>query len=60
MTIQEQIIKEFKKSGLTIYRLSKETGITQSNLSLFLSKKTGMGSKNMEKLRDFFKMVLPP
>ena len=57
MTIQEEIIKKFKESGMTVYQLFKETDISQSNLHRYFRNEAGMGSKNVEKLRIFFKMV---
>ncbi len=48
--IREKIIKEFELSGMTVYKLSKETGIQQTTLHNYLRRKTGIGDKNADKL----------
>lgn len=51
-SIFEQIRKAIKASEKTRYRLSKETGIPQSQLSRLMSKQEGLSVENIEKLAD--------
>lgn len=51
-SIFEQIRKAIKASEKTRYRLSKETGISQPQLSRLMSKQEGLSVENIEKLAD--------
>jgi len=50
--ILEQIRKAIEASDKTRYRLSRETGIAQSQLSRLMSGREGLGYHNLEKLAD--------
>lgn len=50
--ILQQIRKAIEASDKTRYRLSKETGIAQSQLSRLMSGQAGLSYENLEKLAD--------
>lgn len=50
--ILEQIRKVIQNSEKTRYRLSKETGIAQSQLSRLMTGQEGLSYENLEKLAD--------
>ncbi len=50
--ILEQIRKAIEASDKTRYRLSKETGIAQSQLSRLMTGQEGLSYENLENLAD--------
>ena len=50
--IRDEIRKAIKASNKTRYRLSKETGIVQSQLSRLMSGEKGVSLDNLERLAD--------
>ena len=50
--IRDEIRKAIKASDKTRYRLSKETGIVQSQLSRLMSGEKGVSLDNLERLAD--------
>jgi transcriptional regulator with XRE-family HTH domain len=50
--ILQQIRKAIEASDKTRYRLSKETGIAQSQLSRLMTGQEGLSYENLEKLAD--------
>lgn len=48
--LREKIIKEISKQGLTVYRLSKLTGISITQVNNYLKGKYDMTGCNIDKL----------
>lgn len=46
--------KLLKERGLTAYKVSKDTGVTQTALSNWKNGKSSLSSKNLNKLADYF------
>jgi len=56
--ILEQIREAIRASDKTRYRLSKETGIAQSQLSRLMTGQEGLSYENLEKLADALGLVI--
>ncbi len=56
--ILEQIREAIRASDKTRYRLSKETGIAQSQLSRLMTGQEGLSYENLEKLADALGLVV--
>ena len=50
MKLSDQVRAAIESSGLTRYRISKETGIAQSNLSRFMGGTQAMSSESLDRL----------
>lgn len=50
--IRDEIRKAIRDSDTTRYRLSKETGVSESHLSRFMSEERGVSLENIESLAD--------
>ncbi|MGE5612037.1 MAG: helix-turn-helix domain-containing protein [Bacillota bacterium] len=50
--LSEQIRKAIEKSGLSGYRIAKETGISQSMISVFMSGKGMLSMKFLDRVAD--------
>jgi predicted transcriptional regulator len=53
--LSDQLRQEIRDCGETRYRIAKETGISQSALSLFCSGKRGLSMNAIDSLVLFFK-----
>lgn len=51
-SILQQVRKAIESGGKTRYRLSKETGIAQSQLSRLMTGEEGLSVENLERLAD--------
>ena len=51
--ILDQIRQAIEESDKTRYRIAKETGISESRLSLLMSKKRGLSIDALEELADY-------
>ena len=51
-TLSDQIRQAVEQSGLTRYRISKETGLDEGSLSKFVAGKVGLSLANLDKLAD--------
>lgn len=60
LSFSEQLKEAIETSEATQYRISKETGVAQSTLSLFLSGKRSLSLANIDKLCDFLELQLSP
>ena len=58
MRLSDQLRRIVEDSEVTRYRLSKETGITQSTLSRFVSGERGLSIDAMDALGEFFELNL--
>jgi transcriptional regulator with XRE-family HTH domain len=54
--LSDQLRRIVEESDVTRYRLSKETGITQSTLSRFVSGERGLSIEAMDALGEFFQL----
>lgn len=52
------IRQAIKASGQTRYRISKETGIAQSNLSRLMSGETGLSVETIERLAEYLQLEI--
>ena len=61
-TILDTLRKTIKTSGLTQYRIAKDTGIPQSALSRLMSGERGLSVESIEQLCDYLglEIVLRP
>lgn len=50
--LSDQIRRSIETCGLTRYRISKETGIDQSNLSRFIHGEVGLSMDSLDRLAD--------
>jgi len=57
-SISEQLLKAMKASGLTRYRISKETGVSESTLSKFVNRKGGLSMEAIDKIGKLIGMGL--
>lgn len=49
-TFSEQLRKAIKQSGWSGYAIAKETGILQSQISVFMNGKGGLQQSNIDKI----------
>ena len=56
--LEKQIRAAFKKSGLTIYRLAKDSGVSQPVVSRFVNGKRGITLATASKLVETLKLEL--
>ena len=54
----DQIRQAIDDSGLTRYRISKETGISETALALFYNGHRGLSSKAMNALGEFLQLKI--
>jgi hypothetical protein len=57
MDIKKVIIDEIKRTPVSRYRLSKETGVDEALLSRLVRGKAGLSLENAEKLLDYFDLI---
>jgi plasmid maintenance system antidote protein VapI len=58
--LEKQIRAAIKESGLTIYRLAKDSGVPQPVLSRFLNAKRGITLTTASKLAEALELELVP
>jgi len=56
--LEKQIRAAFKQSGLTIYRLAKDSGVSQPVVSRFVNGKRGITLATASKLVETLKLEL--
>ncbi|MBS3734003.1 MAG: helix-turn-helix transcriptional regulator [Phycisphaerae bacterium] len=56
--ISNALRKAIRASGLTRYRISKESGVDQAALSRFMAGKTGLTSDTLDRLADILGLEL--
>jgi hypothetical protein len=54
--VSDQIRQAIDDSGLTRYRISEETGISETALSLFYTGKRGLSMKALNALGEFLQL----
>jgi ribosome-binding protein aMBF1 (putative translation factor) len=59
-SLSNQLRQAIKGSGLTMYRIAKESGVPQTILSRFLTGEHNMHLETAEKLASYFGMSLTP
>ena len=52
-TLTDAIRRAIKSSGQTRYRIAKEAGVAQSQLSRLMSGKAGLSIETLERLADY-------
>jgi transcriptional regulator with XRE-family HTH domain len=52
----DQIRQAVRTSGLSRYRIGKDTGIDQASLSRFMSGKGGLSMDNLDKLAELLRL----
>jgi transcriptional regulator with XRE-family HTH domain len=57
-TLTDQIRQAIDDSGLTRYRIAKETGISESTLSKFYLCQRGLSSKALDKLGECLQLTI--
>ena len=60
IALSEQLRQAIEASPLTRYQISKETGISQSVLSLFCARKRGLSLPAIDALADLLELDLSP
>jgi DNA transposition AAA+ family ATPase len=58
MDFIDQIRQAVKDSGITRYRIYKETGIDQATLSRFVAGKQGLSTKSLVALARFLNLTI--
>lgn len=58
VTISDQLAAAIELSGLSKYRICKDTGVDEATMSKFLSGSRGMRLDSFEKLADYFDIEL--
>ena len=58
--LSEQLRQAVENSGLTHYRISKDTGIDPAVISRFMSGKAGMTLASLDKLVAYLDLELTP
>jgi transcriptional regulator with XRE-family HTH domain len=56
--ISDQIRQAIDDSGLTRYRISKETGISETALALFYNGQRGLSMKALNALGEFLQLTI--
>ena len=54
----EEITRAIEASGNTRYRIAKDTGIAQSQLSRFMHGDAGLGVEAIERLADYLELEI--
>ena len=54
--LSDQIRRSIETCGMTRYRISKETGIDQSNLSRFIHGEVGLSMDSLDRLADLLNL----
>jgi transcriptional regulator with XRE-family HTH domain len=57
-TLSDQLRAAIRDSGLSVYRIAKETGVSQPSISRFLNRKRTINIEAAEALATFFNMWL--
>jgi hypothetical protein len=60
ISLADQLRDALKESGLTMFRIAKESGVEQSVLYRFVTAERGVQMDTAEKLAAFFRMNLTP
>ena len=55
MAFSDEIRRAIEESGVTRYRIWKDTGVPQATLSRFMSGKGGLAMDSLEKVGDYLK-----
>jgi transcriptional regulator with XRE-family HTH domain len=58
MKVSEALREALRRADQSRFAIAKETGISESVLSRFLSGKTAIGSENLDTLAAYFQMEL--
>ncbi len=58
MRLTDKLIRTIKRSRITRYRIAKDTGVSQSLLSRFVSGERSISLETAELLCDYFKLEL--
>ncbi len=56
--MSDQLRQAIDDSGLTRYRISKETGISETALSLFYGGQRGLSMKSLNALGEFLQLTI--
>ena len=56
--VSDQLRKAIDDSGLTRYGISQETGISQTALSLFYTRKRGLSMRALDKLGECLQLTI--
>jgi len=60
MSVSEQLRKACETSGLTRYRIAKDSGVSYDALARFLNEERDLRLATADKLADYFGLVLKP
>jgi Cro/C1-type HTH DNA-binding domain len=58
VSFDDQLRAAIKESGVSRYRISKDTGLAQSNLSTFMSGKAGLSLDSIVKLVEYLDLSI--
>ena len=58
MTLTDQLIQTIEQSGLTQYRIAKDTGVSCPIVQRFVSRERGITLETADKLAEYFGMRL--
>ena len=58
--LEKRIRAEIRKSGLTIYRVAKDSGVSQPIVSRFMNSKRGITLATASKLVEYLGLELTP
>ena len=56
--LSDQLRQAIDKSGLSRYRISKETGISETALSLFYNRHRGLSMRALNNLGEFLELEI--
>ena len=59
-TVSEALLDAIEKSGLTLYRIAKDSGVTHGTLHPFVVHQSGLRLENVDKLAVYFGLELQP
>jgi hypothetical protein len=60
MGLSEQLRESIVQSGRTLYRISKDSGVSYSSLHYFVRGAQGLSAESLEKLVGYFGWTIGP